>query len=66
MDKYDPMVGPDPVDWLALDEDTRNHLVEMFHEREGIDLPNASLHAIAHSIVENQIAADDPPLVRRN
>jgi hypothetical protein len=64
MDKYDPMAAPDPDAWLALDESERIDLVEDFHTRHRIDLPNSHLHAIAHAVVENQIAADDPILVR--
>ena len=63
MDKYDPMVAPDPDTWLALDESERLDLVGDFHTEHGIDLPNARLHAIAHVVVENQIAAGDPILV---
>jgi hypothetical protein len=64
MDKYDPMVAPDPGAWLALDESERMDLVEVFHIEHGINLPNAHLHAIAHAVVENQIAAGEPILVR--
>jgi hypothetical protein len=64
MDKYDPMAAPDPDAWLALDESERIDLVEDFHARHRIELPNPHLHAIAHAVVENQIAADDPVLVR--
>jgi hypothetical protein len=53
---------PDPVAWLALDEDMRRLAVEFFHHAE---TPHATaesprLHAITHLIVENQIAADHP------
>jgi hypothetical protein len=64
MDKYDPTVAPDPDAWLALDESERTDLVEAFHTDRGIELPNPRIHAIAHTIVENQIAAGDPILVR--
>ena len=62
---YDPAVAPDPAEWLALDEGERIILVQDYHRRAGIELPNLNLHAALHAGVENQIALDDPPAVRR-
>jgi SEC-C motif len=62
---YDPLVEPDPEEWLALDEQERISLVEAYHEAAGIDLPNAAAHAIFHAIVENQIAEGDSLPVKR-
>jgi hypothetical protein len=64
MKTYDPMVAPDPEPWLALDEDERNMLIEDYHVRQKIGLPNTRLHVIAHQIVENQIAEGDSLPVR--
>jgi hypothetical protein len=62
---YDPLVEPDPEEWLALDEQERISLVEAYHEAAEIDLPNAAAHAIFHAIVENQIAEGDSLPVKR-
>lgn len=58
MDLYDPLLAPDPVAWLALDEGERIELVREFHREAGIELPNATVHATVHTIVENQIALE--------
>lgn len=39
-----------------LDEQERILLVQRYHERAKIDLPNARIHAVMHTIVENQLA----------
>ncbi len=54
--KYDPLTPPDPREWLDLDEMERIIIVEEYHNRKKIDLPNAQLHATFHVIVENQVA----------
>ncbi len=64
-DGYDPAEAPDPAAWLALDEGERMILVQDYHRRAGIELANPNLHATLHVVVENQIALDDPPAVRR-
>jgi len=64
-DPYDPDHAPDPAEWLAADEQERIIRVEDYHSLAGIELPNAPLHATFHAIVENQIAAGDPPSVAR-
>jgi hypothetical protein len=64
MDKYDPLVAPDPEAWLALDEGERMLLVEAYHEEHHIDLPNLQVHAAVHAGVENQIAEGDALPVR--
>jgi hypothetical protein len=63
--EYDPLVGPDPDDWLSLDEQERIDAVMDFHRRARIRLPNAKVHAVAHAVVENQIAEGDALPVRR-
>jgi hypothetical protein len=56
MQRYDPLAAPDREAWLALDEGERIDLVEQYHRRARIKLPNLKLHAASHVIVENQIA----------
>lgn len=64
MNRYDPNHGPDPEQWLALDEQARIRLVEAHHRRTGIELPNLRTHAVFHVIVENQLAENLDSVVR--
>jgi hypothetical protein len=57
MRNYDPHQTPDPEQWLDLDESLRLELVATYHRSNDPDLPNATLHASFHAIVENQLAA---------
>lgn len=59
MQRYDPLKAPDLEEWLALGEQARIERARDYHRRKGIHLPNATLHATAHAIVENQIALGD-------
>jgi hypothetical protein len=63
MRRYDPSQAPDPQEWLALDEQERMLLVEQYHHRARIKLPNLTVHATIHAAVENQLAANDEPVV---
>ncbi len=54
--KYDPTDALDTKRWLSIDESKRVVLVEKFHERAGIKLPNKRIHAAIHTAVENQMA----------
>jgi len=65
MQRYDPLKAPDPGKWLALDEQERIDLVRDYHRRARIKLPDATLHAVVHAIVESQIALGDQLSVRR-
>lgn len=56
---YDPLVEPDPDDWLATDEQQLLDVIERYHRRAGIELERATVHATMHAIVENQIAEGD-------
>lgn len=56
MKNYDPRQTPDPEQWLELSESTRLELVAAYHRATKADLPNATLHASFHAIVENQLA----------
>jgi hypothetical protein len=54
--RYDPREPPPADVWLALDPDERRMLVETYHHRKKVRLPNAHVHALIHVIVENQLA----------
>lgn len=56
MKEYDPDVEPVAAEWLALDESERLTLVEDYHRRHRIRLPQSRLHAALHVVVENQAA----------
>jgi len=66
VDRYDPEVAPAPQEWLAADEMERLLLIEGYHRDARVDLPKAQrrLHASIHVVVENQLAANDEPVVR--
>ena len=63
--EYDPLIEPDPEDWLATDEQQLLDVIERHHRREGLELERAGAHAAMHAIVENQIAEGDRWPVRR-
>ena len=64
MDAYDPLIGPDPGEWLALDEAERIDLVEDYHRRARVPLPRRRrrAHAAFHVGVENQLAEGVEPV----
>ena len=62
--QYDPHKHLSPEAWQALDESERIELVRQYHERNRIRLPNETLHAATHVIVENQVALGDAFPVR--
>jgi hypothetical protein len=64
MNRYDPLVAPDPTAWLALHEGERISLIEDYHEKHGIELPNVHAHAALHAVVENQISLGEALPVR--
>ncbi|MBN1660867.1 MAG: hypothetical protein JXA93_20900 [Anaerolineae bacterium] len=57
--KYNPMVAPDPEQWLNSDEEEKLQAVLRYHKRARIQLPNATVHAAVHSTIENQVAMGD-------
>ena len=59
MKRYNPDNPVDPEDWMALDEGEREYLVEQYHSRKRIKMPNSRMHAMFHVIVENQVALRD-------
>jgi hypothetical protein len=48
-----------------LEEEERIEMVTDFHRRARIHLPNAKVHAVIHTVVENQVAQGDALPVRR-
>jgi len=53
---YDANEQPDSEIWLELDEAERIDAVMDYHRRTGVKLENPELHAMAHVVVENQVA----------
>jgi hypothetical protein len=56
---YDPSVGPDRAEWLALDEGERMQLVAEYHRRWGEPAEHHEMHTILHAVVETQVAMGD-------
>ena len=54
--QYDAIEQPDPEIWLELDETERIDLVIDYHRRIGVQLETPELRAMAHVVVENQVA----------
>jgi hypothetical protein len=59
MERYDPDKPVDPEEWTALDEGEREYLVERYHRKNRIKVPDLGMHAMFHVLVENQIALGD-------
>lgn len=57
--KYDPDRAPDPARWLAEDEEQRIDIIQRYHRRARIGLPEPRTHAMMHLVVENQVAMPD-------
>ncbi len=66
MEHYDPEISPDPIEWLALDADEKTLLVERYHRDARVSLPKRArpIHALLHTVVENQLALADQIIVR--
>jgi len=64
LSRYDPEITPDPAQWLELDEQFRIDLAQKHHRAARLKLPNVTLHAALHVVVENQIAEGLPCTVR--
>src|SRR2546427_10779096 len=56
MEHYDPDKPIDPEEWMAVDEGKREYLIEEYHRKKKIKMPNLRMHAMFHVVVENQIA----------
>jgi hypothetical protein len=65
MKKYNPNRTPDPKEWNATDEADRHDMIQAYHKRSGIHVPNHRIHAAFHDIVENQVALGDEMNVAR-
>jgi hypothetical protein len=61
--RYDPDRKPDSATWLDLDEDARIAKIVSYHRAKRVSLENERIHAIAHMLVENQIALGEPAQV---
>lgn len=57
--RYDPCEHIDCDAWLGLDESERTWQVVRYHRKKRIRLPNETIHAAIHVIVENQVALGD-------
>jgi hypothetical protein len=51
--------APDPDAWMAIDESLRLTAIEAHHRALGVTVP--PMHALVHLVVENQLAAREPP-----
>ena len=60
MNTYDPLKAPDSEQWLELDPQERIALVEQYHRKARVALPNRVLHATMHAVIENQLAEGIP------
>jgi len=63
METYDPDVEPSATEWLETDEAERIALVESYHRRRRIQVPQLTLHATIHAVVENQVALGEAEVV---
>ena len=63
MTTYDPEVDQSPTEWLATDEAGRIAEVEAYHRRLRIQLPQPTLHATIHTVVENQVALGEEVVI---
>jgi len=63
MEQYDPDRDLTADEWLDLDEQERMILVEDYHRRHRIRMPDVEAHAVVHTIVENQLALGEPVVV---
>ncbi len=58
---YDPLADPDPQVWLALEETVRTLVVEQAHRDVDFGEANPRVHAVAHVMVENDVAQANRP-----
>jgi hypothetical protein len=62
--QYDPYQHTVSAAWPAFDESERMQLVKRYHRQQRIRLPNQTMHAAIHVIVENQVALGEEFPVR--
>jgi hypothetical protein len=65
MKNYNPDRAIDPLKWNNLDESEHQHLVERYHRKKRIEIPNLHVHVIIHVIVESQVALDEEIPVKK-
>jgi len=61
--RYDPAVGPNPTEWLELDDGERVVVVRQYHKRARARAGNPEVHAIIHATVETQLAEGHPDVM---
>lgn len=61
--RYDPHEAPDGPAWLELDEMEQIQVIEAYHKRNHISLPNTVAHAAFHAVVESQIAMGESAVI---
>jgi hypothetical protein len=61
--RYDPEKGPNPKQWLSLDEHERIRLVSDAHLNVQFNPGAETLHSTLHVIIENQLASGAPVVV---
>src|SRR5687767_13576531 len=67
IEPYDAEKEPDAEKWQEIDPQVQLTAIEHYHRRfKGTHPPYESVtaHAIGHSVIENQLAANDPPATR--
>ena len=62
--EYDPHNHSVSAAWPVLEESERMRLVERYHRKQRIRLPNLTIHAAIHVMVENQVALGEQFPVR--
>ncbi|NMC68592.1 MAG: DUF1841 family protein [Myxococcales bacterium] len=65
--RYDGETDPDPEAWRKAGDDDNRLAIERHHRRDRPHDPVPSLmaHSVMHLLVENEIAANNPPETRR-
>jgi hypothetical protein len=64
MHRYDADRAPVAEEWLDSDEDERVEAVERYHLVRHVELPDLHIHAVMHTIAENQVALREDATVR--
>ena len=63
--QYNPVVAPDPADWLAIDEDERLYAIQCWvSDLLGTEIEDCLLEAVPILAIENQVAGNDSPDTR--
>lgn len=63
--EYNPAIAPDSADWLAIDEQERLYAIQCWvADLIGAELEDCILEAVPILAVENQVAANEPPVTR--